>query len=128
MLAHRLEKARDPSRVVIVGSGGFIGRTLSELLAGEGVAVLPVDLPAHDLTRSDAGAVLAAELRPDDALVFLASLTPDKGRDAGTFRTNLAIAEGVLAALAAAPVAHLLVVSRMPSVASAHVLNDARKP
>ncbi|MFC3227168.1 NAD-dependent epimerase/dehydratase family protein [Marinibaculum pumilum] len=108
MLTHRLDKPRDPARVVVVGSGGFIGRTLSELLAGEGVPVLPVDLPGHDLTRDGAGAALAAELRPDDALVFLASLTPDKGRDAGTFRTNLAIAEGVLAALAAAPVAHLL--------------------
>ena len=108
MLTHRLEQDADPARVVIVGAGGFVGRTLHEQLGAAGIAVLPVDLPQYDLTLPAAGDTLAAALRPTDAVVFLASLTPDHGRDAGTLRTNIAIAEGVLAALAQAPVAHLL--------------------
>ncbi|MEQ8345879.1 MAG: NAD(P)-dependent oxidoreductase [Sneathiellaceae bacterium] len=108
MLTHRLDSDADPGRVVIVGAGGFIGRTLNDRLDQAGIAVLPVDLPQYDLTLPDAGATLAAQLRPTDAVVFLSSLTPDRGRDAGTVRTNLAIAEGMLAALAGAPVAHLI--------------------
>lgn len=108
MLVHNLAAPADPARVVVLGAGGFIGRTLLELLAAEGVAALPVDLPDHDLTAPGAGEKLAAELRPDDSLVFLACLTPDRGRDAGILATNIAICRGVLDALARVPVAHLL--------------------
>lgn len=108
MLVHGLSAATDPARVVVLGSGGFVGRTLLEHLAAEGVPALPVDLPRHDLAAPDAGERLAAELRPDDSLVFLSSLTPDKGRDAATLRTNIAICQGVIDAVQRVPVAHLV--------------------
>jgi len=108
VLTHLNPAEAAPSRVVLLGAGGFIGRTLSGFLAEAGIPVLPVDLPEHDLSAPGAGEILAQALRPGDSLVFLACLTPDKGRDAATLRTNIAIAESVLAALARQPVSHLL--------------------
>lgn len=108
MLIHYLPEGAAPARVVILGAGGFIGRTLSGLLEQAGIPCLPVDLPGFDLGAAGAGAALAPLLRADDSLVFLASLTPDKGRDAAALRTNIAIAEAVLDAVARRPVAHLL--------------------
>jgi UDP-glucose 4-epimerase len=80
MLNHLNEKPINPARVVVLGARGFIGRALVAALQQAGIAVMPVSSADLDLTAEDAGDRLAAMLKPDDAVVLLSALTPDKGR------------------------------------------------
>ncbi|MFZ5790018.1 MAG: NAD-dependent epimerase/dehydratase family protein [Pseudomonadota bacterium] len=110
-IEHRLDPPADPARVVLLGARGFIGSALVRDLKSAGVPTLPLASADLDLTAPDAGARLAELLRPDDALVFLSALTPDKGRDLGTFMRNLRMGEAVAGALQAQPVAHAVYMS-----------------
>jgi nucleoside-diphosphate-sugar epimerase len=110
-MRHALSQARDPERVVVLGAGGFIGSALVALLERRGVPVLPLGSCDLDLAAPDAGARLSGLLRETDSLVFLSALTPDKGRDVGTFMRNMAMGQAVSAALSASPVAHVVYAS-----------------
>jgi UDP-glucose 4-epimerase len=110
-IEHRLDPPADPARVVLLGARGFIGGALARHLTSAGVPLLPLASADLDLTAPDAGARLAALLRPEDALVFLSALTPDKGRDLATFMRNLRMGEAVANALQVQPVAHAVYMS-----------------
>src|SRR6185437_4139606 len=87
-----LTHARDthpPRRTVVVGSRGFVGASVVGRLQDLGWEVEPVSSAEVDLTVNDAGERLASRLRPDDALVFVSALTPDRGRDAATLEQNI---------------------------------------
>jgi nucleoside-diphosphate-sugar epimerase len=101
----------DPSRVVVLGATGFLGADLVQVLHAAGATVVGLGSREVDLRASDAAARLQAVLRPDDALVFASALTPDRGRDVGTFMQNLVMAEQVAATLTKAPCAHVVYVS-----------------
>jgi len=108
MIRHLSDTAAKPARVVLIGASGFIGRRLSEHLSS---LVVPVLGPASaDLDLLDPGAIdrLAAHIRPDDSLVMLAAITPEKGRDDAALMKNLAMAHHVCAALAKSPCAHVV--------------------
>jgi len=62
-----------------------------------------------DLLAQDAGKTLADLLRPDDAVVFVSALAP--ARNSAALIQNLVMAEQVINALAAKPVAHLVYIS-----------------
>ena len=99
------------TRAVILGSQGFVGGHLSAHLAEVGVPVLGLSSRDVDLTAPSAVDALAGRLKPDDSLVFVSALTPDKGRDIATMMRNLRMAEYVCAAVAKAPCAHVVYVS-----------------
>lgn len=111
MFVHRQNEPRDPARVVVLGAGGFVGRELVRQLAAAGIETLALGRERVDLTTAAAAESLAAELREDDAVVFLSALTPDKGRGTGPFLANLKMAASVCAAIASKPVAHVVYVS-----------------
>lgn len=111
MLVHRFETAVKPQRVVLLGSGGFLAPELRRMLEMDGIPVRAVGSKELDLTAAEAGEKLAGLLRPDDAVVMAAALTPDKGRDVGTLMKNLRMAESVCAAIARMAPAHFLYVS-----------------
>jgi UDP-glucose 4-epimerase len=111
MLSHSLGQAEKPARVVILGSSGFVGSTLAQVLDRDGVAVRGVARKELDLTEPSAAERLAAMLKREDALVVPAGLTPDKGRTIGTLMANLRMAESVAAALERARVAHFIYIS-----------------
>lgn len=111
MLDHLNPTPTPPARVVVLGSRGFIGAALVARLAADGVPCLPLSSADLDLAAPDATERLAAQLRPDDALVFLSALTPDKGRDIGTTLRNLEMGRNVCEALARQPVAHVVYIS-----------------
>ncbi len=101
----------DPARVVVLGGGGFIGRSL---VAALGHARIPTLTPSRrelDLAVEGAWERLRALLRPTDALVLLAALTPDKGRGLTPFMTNLAMGAAACRALEATDLAHVVYVS-----------------
>jgi nucleoside-diphosphate-sugar epimerase len=64
-----------------------------------------------DLSAPGAGEALAGWLDDSDAVVFLAALTPDKGRDSTTLMKNLAMGYAVATAVRNVPIAHLIYVS-----------------
>jgi nucleoside-diphosphate-sugar epimerase len=104
VIAHAHAEPRDPARVVVLGARGFIGAALMARLPGA-LGITSADI---DLASSAAVDKLVERLRPTDALVMLAALTPDKGRDVATLMKNLAMMRHLCAALEARPCAHLV--------------------
>jgi nucleoside-diphosphate-sugar epimerase len=111
MTLSHAHQPRKPARLVVVGAGGFLGRHL--LTAGAAADIEAVGLGSRDIDLADAaaGARLAQRLRPRDVIVFLAALTPDKGRDSGTLMRNLAICRAVCEATHAVDIAQLVYAS-----------------
>ena len=100
MLAHRNEAPAPPKRVVVLGARGIIGRALVASLEADEVPFLALSSADLDLLAGGAAERLRARLHPEDALVVLSALTPDKGRDIATLMKNLRMGEAVAAALA----------------------------
>jgi nucleoside-diphosphate-sugar epimerase len=111
MLTHRRREDQAPRRVVVLGAGGFLGRSLVRSLTNADVEVLALGSKDIDLSQPGAAASLIERLRQDDALVFLAALTPDKGRDSAVLMRNLAMARSVAAATSKLKLAHLIYAS-----------------
>lgn len=111
MLQHHSATPANPARVVMLGARGFLAGALTLRLARRGIPVLAVGSRDLDLTTDEADDALASRLLPDDAIVMLSAITPDKGRDAATLMKNLAMAKAVGGALAKRPVAHVVYVS-----------------
>ena len=99
---------RAPERVVLLGARGFIGSELARQLNAQSIPTLTVSSQQLDLTAAQAAPALARLLRPTDAVVMLAALTPDKGRDTGTLVRNILMMQSVCAALAQTGCAHLV--------------------
>jgi nucleoside-diphosphate-sugar epimerase len=108
VIVHGRAAPQKPARVVVLGARGFIAQALRRRLEGGGLATLAVSSAELDLSSLTAADKLAALLRPDDALVMLAAITPDKGRDAAALMKNLAMMQSVCAALGKRPCAHLV--------------------
>ncbi len=111
MLVHHSHPPAAPARVVVLGANGFIGRNLVRRLMRDGTPHLALGSSEIDLTQADAADRLVALLAPDDAVVMLAALTPDRGRDLATFLRNIDIARAVCLALERVPAAHVIYVS-----------------
>ena len=97
MLTHRLPHPAALTRVVVPGGHGFVGSQLVAHLRATGVPVLSLSAADLDLTQPSAVERLDAVLRPDDALVFVSALTPDRGKDIATLMRNLQMGQHVCA-------------------------------
>lgn len=109
MLAHLQAAPAMPDRVVVLGAGGFVGRSLVRRLAADRIAVLPLTRTEIDLLAEDAASKLAALLRPSDGLVVISAAVP--ARSPAMLRQNVRMVEAVGEAAAKAPVAHVVYVS-----------------
>ena len=109
MLEHLNATPVKPSRVVIIGAGGFVGSAISRNLAASDVITLGLTRKQVDLMSADAGAKLKALLKPDDSVVMISALAPAK--NVALLMQNLRMAEAVCEALAAVTVHHLLYIS-----------------
>ncbi len=109
MLAHLNAIPAMPERVVVLGAGGFVGRSVVRRLAVDGVADLPLTRREIDLLAEDAARTLTALLRPSDALVVISAAVP--ARSSVMLAQNVRMVEVVAEALAKAPVAHVVYVS-----------------
>ena len=110
-MIHEYSDPRVPARVVLLGANGVIGRVTSSYLREKGVFSLALGTAELDLLAHDAGARLAALLHPQDAMVVLACLTPDRGRDLGTMTRNIQMAINICEAVKHRPIAHLIYLS-----------------
>ena len=111
MLKHLNETPCRPSRVVILGATGFVGRYLQAQLEAEKIDVLGLGSKQLDLASRDASAKLCEILRKDDTLVLAACLTRDRGDDLPTFVRNINIAEQTGLAIEKAGCSHLIYLS-----------------
>lgn len=109
MLEHLNPRPVEPSRVVIVGAGGFVGGAIRKRLDDSGVPTLP--LTRNDLDLFDAGAAgtLRDLLKPSDSVVMISAIAPAK--TVGMFVQNVKMAEVVCAALSETEVRHLIYIS-----------------
>jgi UDP-glucose 4-epimerase len=109
VLEHSSPIRKAPSRVVVIGAGGFVGGAICTRLAADKVPVLALTRNELDLLKPEAAATLQRSLRADDGVVFVSALAPT--RNNAMLIDNLRMAEAVCAALAAQPVGHLVYVS-----------------
>lgn len=99
------------ARIVILGAGGFLGKCLAVALAHGGSSVVSLTRRDIDLASPEAEQALSARLQDGDAVVFLAAITPDKGRDSANLMRNLAMGRAVCAAAAKRKLAHIVYAS-----------------
>jgi UDP-glucose 4-epimerase len=109
MLEHLNPAPQAPTRVVVIGAAGFVGKAIAARMERDGVSLLRVTRDQADLTAADAGTRLAALLRAGDAVVAVAARAPCK--DADMLIENMAMARAMTRALSAVEVAHVVNIS-----------------
>lgn len=106
MLTHLQAPPTPPSRLVVIGSGGFIGGAIAGRAERAGCPVLRVTRREADLLAPDAAGQLAALLREGDTVVTAAAMAPCK--TAGQLRDNLTLAMAMAEAFRLTAPAHVV--------------------
>jgi nucleoside-diphosphate-sugar epimerase len=109
MISHLNLLPRPPERVVVIGSGGFVGGALVKRLAQADIPVLALSRTEINLLANDASATLAGLLRPTDAVVAVAAIAPVKNTP--MLSDNMRLVANVIAALGKIGVAHVINIS-----------------
>jgi len=106
MLTNLQPTAKLPSRVVVLGAGGFIGGAILQRLQTDAISVLALDMPECDLLGPDAAQSLATKLRAEDTLIFISAKAPC--RNQAMLLDNLRMCAAVSMALRLQPVSHVI--------------------
>ncbi len=109
MLEHLNPTPTAPSRVVILGAGGFVGGQAAVRLEADGMSVLRLGRGEIDLLAQGAAEKLAGLLKPEDCLIVVSAMAPCK--NAAMLADNMAMMSAVCAALEKSPVAHVIYIS-----------------
>lgn len=109
MLEHTDAQPRMPARVVVIGSGGFVGGAIVRRLADEGIAHLALSRAELDLLAPGAGATLARLLRTGDAVVTAAAIAPCK--TTAMLVDNMRLVQTLVEGLSAVPIGHVVNIS-----------------
>lgn len=120
MLKHLQATDQKPKRVVVLGSGGFIGGAILNRLKAQNIEALGLSRNEVDLLNPVATATLIEMLNPDDVLVFVSARAPCKDLD--MLIENSKMAKAVCDALKSKPVSHVIYIS------SDAVYGDSDKP
>lgn len=101
------------NRIVVLGSGGFIGTHLCERLKAlaPDTEIVGRALPALDLTVEEQANKLAPLFTPDAAVISLAAIKRQMGDNLDSFTANVKIATNLVRVLAQHPVARFLYLS-----------------
>ena len=108
MMQHHYPEAKKPSRVVLLGGSGFIGKTMAGHLTQSGIPFLSLSSADVDLCSSAAPEALSKHIEKNDALVILSAVTPDKGRDSRMQMKNLIMGQALCDFLEKKPCSHVI--------------------
>jgi nucleoside-diphosphate-sugar epimerase len=108
MITHQNLTPKNPERVVLLGARGFIGAAIRRKLDIQRIPCLPLASADLNLAETSTADKLAAALEATDAVIMLAALTPDKGRDIATLMKNLVIMQNACAAIGKTGCAHMV--------------------
>jgi UDP-glucose 4-epimerase len=111
VIHHNQATPTPPSRVVVLGASGFVGGDLMCHLRSLRIPTLGLSSRDVDLSQPQSVDRLTELIRPDDALVFASTITPDRGRDVRTLMRNLTMGEHVAAFLEKSPIDHVVYIS-----------------
>ncbi len=109
MLKHGHEKPQNPSRVVVLGSQGFVGSHIVQELKNRGINVLALSKHQLDLLDNGASANLLGYLKPEDALVVVSAIAPCKNNS--QLLNNLKMIQAVTDALEKITVSQIVYIS-----------------
>lgn len=109
MLRHSTAEPIEPSRVVVVGSGGFVGGAICRRLETANIDVLPLARSEIDLLAPEAVEKLNACLRPGDAVVAAAAAAPCRNLE--TLIDNIVMTRAIVEALRDARISHVINIS-----------------
>lgn len=109
MLKHLNRQALNPSRVLVLGSRGFVGSTLINSLESRQIMTRGVSSGEIDLTHDSAADRLSSLVLEGDVIVFISAEAPCK--TTSQFINNLKMAESVSATIKRVPISQLVYVS-----------------
>ncbi len=109
MLEHLNATPAAPTRVVILGAGGFVGGQAAARLEDDGISVLRLSRGEVDLLIDGAVEKLAGLLKSEDCLIVVSAMAPCK--NAAMLADNIAMMSAVCSALEQSPVAHVIYIS-----------------
>src|SRR5688500_3158039 len=109
MLRHLHDKPQAPERIVVLGAAGFVGGAVTRRLTATGVPVLALSRHDLDLTAAGAAEKLATLIRPGDAVLAAAALSPCK--TVAMLVENMKMVQAMIAALSRSPAAHVINIS-----------------
>ena len=108
---HLQAEPSQPRRVVVLGAGGFIGSQLVAELNRLRIPVRPVRSQEVDRLQENSVEKFSSLLLAGDVVVFVAAITPDKGKDTTAFMNNLKMAVHAVKAMKDVPLAQLIYIS-----------------
>ncbi len=109
MIEHLNKIPADPSRVVLIGGNGFIGRSIAQRLSASGINYVAIGRDANDLESSTAATWLRDYCRSGDSIVMIAAKAPAK--TSTLLHRNILMAENVCAAFTGKTLHHFLYLS-----------------
>ncbi len=109
MLIHNYSEIKKPKNVVILGSNGFIGKSLSLKLESEGISLKKLSRTDINLLSDNASKSLANYLSAEDVLVATSAIAPCK--DADMLSDNIKMAIVISKAANIAGCSHVINVS-----------------
>jgi nucleoside-diphosphate-sugar epimerase len=98
-----------PSRVIVLGAGGFVGGQAAARLEADDISVLRLTRGEVDLLVEGAVEKLAGILESDDCLIMTSAMAPCK--NTAMLADNIAMMSAVCSALEQVPVAHVVYIS-----------------
>ena len=109
MLSHLASIPEPPSRVVVMGARGFVGRAIVRRLETDNAPVVGLTHEDVNLLRPDATEQLACLLRPRDTFIAVSAIAPCKTSD--MLRDNIIMARAMTAAASRSDLAHIINIS-----------------
>lgn len=97
--------------IIILGSTGFIGKSLLNHLTERRIPCLGISSREIDLTNSSSIKKLSKILEPDSILVFASSIVREKGDNLDNCQRNIDMAKNVSLAIQKSPVKRIIYIS-----------------
>lgn len=111
MITHLNASEERPARVIVLGASGFVGADAVRRLNEAGMTTLGLASADVDLCAAGAVEALRGRVRHDDVMVIVSALTPDRGKDIGTFMRNVTMGAHLSAFLEQAACSHVVYIS-----------------